>query len=437
MSDGATAGAGAIRAPITKPMRRIATAVAAHVAVGMYSGFGAPLMTVIEDQVSLSPMLAAWLLGLGAFTSGIVQPAASLIADRWNSRFLAWLGLAMAAVFMSLLGAPSTAAGVFCLFSIGTIGIGVFNPVVAATIGQIASALGPRGRSIGVSIFYAAGLLGGIIGSLVAPLFSAGGAASLRWMAIMMIAGLAIVPWLRRRIKDVDHRDMSVEETSHRAARRRNVTIQLAGNALRFTAHLSIVYLFLRWSDVRSTAFGGTADASSSLSGLMIASMLVGMALGTLVIGASVPPGRESRWLVAWPLTTWPVILLFPWFSSGGGVWAGIGAALAALAFAPMIPVAVAVTQRMWPHRSSLASSMALGGAWSVSVLGPPLAEAIVQRAGFEAAFAMPAALLAASGLLALALDRRLIRETAPELIDGHSAVHAAKSRPRSTPSTI
>lgn len=399
--------------PPTRPRSRIAVAVLAHIAVGTYSGFGAPLITVLDERADLSAMQAAWLLGLGAFSSGIVQPICSVFTDRLNTRILAPIGLIVAAVGMSCVGIPRSIGALFLFYVIGTLGIGAFNPVAAASIGQLASGLSSRGRSIGVGLFYAAGLIGGIVGSLVAPLFAAGGESGLRWMSAAMIPGLALALLLHFAIRNIDHRDLATPDRAQSREHGRNVLLLMAVNALRFTTHLSLVYLFIRHADLQAANMPGDFSANAShLSGIMMSVMLIGMAAGSMGIGSRIRPGREKWWLVLWPLLTWPVIVLFPSIAGGSVATAAIGACIAAIAFASMIPATVTVAQRLWPHRTSLASSLTLG-AWAVSVLGPPAAELVLKELGWNSAFALAAAVLALSGLLALLLDTRLIRDSA------------------------
>ena len=52
----------------------------------------------------------------------------------------------------------------------------------------------------------------------------------------------------------------------------------------------------------------------------------------------------------------------------------------------------------MLPHRTSLASGLMMGGAWTVATLGPRLAELGTSRIGLEATFAVTAVLLVLSG---------------------------------------
>jgi MFS family permease len=88
---------------------------------------------------------------------------------------------------------------------------------------------------------------------------------------------------------------------------------------------------------------------------------------------------------------------------------------LAGVGYAGVMPLTIAMAQRLLPHRTSLASGLMMGGAWSVAAIGPPLVQWILvtlegQTGSATSAmawcFVLVAGLLALSGLLALALGR-------------------------------
>jgi MFS family permease len=132
------------------------------------------------------------------------------------------------------------------------------------------------------------------------------------------------------------------------------------------------------------------------------------MAIGGLVAGAVVRPGREKWPLVVVPLLGAPFVAIFPM----AGIQAGyLLAVLAGIGFAAMIPVTMSVAQRLLPHRTSLASGMMLGGAWAVAVVGPVIAERCLEAPaiGLDRTFGLTAVLLALSGIVCLPLRRAVL----------------------------
>ena len=127
--------------------------------------------------------------------------------------------------------------------------------------------------------------------------------------------------------------------------------------------------------------------------------MILGMALGGLLGGMLVAPGREKWPLVFVPICFTPIVALFPHVAIQASYPLAM---LAGMGFASMIPVTVALAQHLIPHRANLASSLMMGGAWMVSAIGPRLAEFGVAHYGIETTFLVTALILAASGIVCL-----------------------------------
>ena len=102
-------------------------------------------------------------------------------------------------------------------------------------------------------------------------------------------------------------------------------------------------------------------------------------------------------------------------FSIANQAGAMVLSVLTGIGFAAMVPVTISVAQRTLPHRTSLASSLMMGGAWMLAFLGPQGAEWClgVMNWSLDTTFLLTAGLLAASGLACTALSSRLLQETA------------------------
>ena len=85
---------------------------------------------------------------------------------------------------------------------------------------------------------------------------------------------------------------------------------------------------------------------------------------------------------------------------------------LAGVGFAAMTPVTISLGQRMMPFHTSLASGLMLGGAWAIASVGPRIAEFTVQTFGLSVGFSVMAALLVASGLSAIGINRSSMRSS-------------------------
>lgn len=398
---------------------RLAAIVASHTVVDVYSAFLPPLLGVMEVRCHLSKPEAAWLLGIGSLTSGLSQPLAAWLSDKLDSRVAGAVGLALAAVCLCSIGLANSFWTLVPLFALGMIGSGIFHPTGAASMGQMAG----RRRSLGIGVFHVAGMIGGIIGVIlvtrITGLQSHDGFALLRWL---MIPGVLLAVALHLAIRRMPHR-----HHAHRAAhidatesrqRWRAVWLLFAANAIRFTVNMILVYLFVRWAQMRVVEWwpklsgDAIAAAAAPIIGNLNAFLMVGMAIGGVSAGSLVKQGREKGPMVWIAIVVAPAIALFPFV---GLHMAYLLAVLCGLGFAGMIPITISLAQRLLPHRTSLASGLMLGGAWTLAFIGPRAAEWCLSTLGLSqaATFALTAGLLAASGIVCMGLDRSMLRRVA------------------------
>jgi MFS family permease len=186
-----------------------------------------------------------------------------------------------------------------------------------------------------------------------------------------------------------------------------------AGNAMRFWVNIGLLYLLVRWSEVVVAREQPMLDASripvvgSILCGELNALMMLGMGVGGFAAGMLVRHGNERRAFILVPLVLGPAIALFPLC----GRWGSYGLALVSgIAYAAVIPLAISVAQRLLPHRTSLASSLMMGGGWAMATLAPPMMEWMRTRYGLAPAFHTVAVVLVASGVVGILLPAPLLR---------------------------
>lgn len=402
---------------------RFGTVIATHSIVDYFSFTIIPLLTVLEGRLDLSPNQGALLLALGSICSGVVQPLVAILSDRHDSRLVGVFGFLAAVLAIGSLGFVQTYPQLLLVQAIGTAGIGAFHPVGAASAGQLAGSK----RSLGVSIFFVAGMLGGFAGNSISPFYvDQFGVRALAWLIIPGVLAVGAMAWAVAR---VPHRHRDAHDT-HRALppevrklRWRAVWLLFAGNAIRFTVNMALVTLLVRWAELQAMSRAGVAALdpavranASMINGPLQAAMQVGMAAGGLALGAMLAPKHQRTGLILVPCIGIAAIALFPFIDD-----VATGPALLALAwtvavltgigYGGLVPVTISLAQRLLPHRTSLASGLMMGGAWSIAAIGPPLAQLAVDHLGLAAAFGLVALLLAVSIALAIALPRGLIRE--------------------------
>ena len=193
---------------------------------------------------------------------------------------------------------------------------------------------------------------------------------------------------------------------------------------------MALIYLIIAWS--RRFVLAGTdaialddqlAIQASQLNGPLQASMQVGMGGAGLIAGLVLRPAFEKRALFLLPMLGAAAIVLIPHADrvtygdalGGHGVQATAFAlcVIAGVGFGGLVPVTMAIAQRMLPHRTSLASGLMLGGAWCFAAVGPAIAERLHHALGLERAFIITAAALAGAGLIAIALPSRVLSRLA------------------------
>jgi MFS family permease len=103
------------------------------------------------------------------------------------------------------------------------------------------------------------------------------------------------------------------------------------------------------------------------------------------------------------PIVFSPVVALFPLMPIWGSY---LLAVLAGIGFSSMIPISVAMAQHLLPHRANFASSLMMGGAWTVATIGPRCAEFGVTHWGLNITFLLTAGVLAVSGLVCVGINK-------------------------------
>ena len=377
--------------------------LAAHVAVDALGALVPSTLGLIESRWHLTAKQTAWLLGVGPLCSGLAQPLCAVISDRLSTRQWGVWGVALAVLGIGSLGFASSFWSLIIVYAIGVIGIGMFHPIGAATIGH----LWHTRRTTAISVFFVAGMLGSTLGALVWPrvlLLPSG----FDWLPFLAAPLLVLVVFLHRSFAHLE--PLHAHETEASTAKSHHipwamVAMLYVASVLRFCVNVALMYLFVRWVQMHVAAqhtdwgMEAVARAAAPRIGNLNAAMLIGMAIGGTSSGVLIRPGKE-KWPMVWvPILFAPVIGLFPYLPLEAGYFLAIAAGVG---FAAMIPVTIALAQKLMPLQTNLASSLMMGGAWAVALLGPTCAEYGIARYGLPTTFLATAATLALAGLVCL-----------------------------------
>ena len=412
---------------------RLAATIGVHYTVDAFAFVIVALLPLLTTRLGLVPWQVATLLAAGSICSGAIQPLVAWLSDLYDTRMFATIGLFVAVISIGLIGFVDSFAMLLAVQCLSSAGIGAFHPPAAAVTGQLSGAK----RTLGVSCFFLAGMLGSTSGNIVSPLWVRAFspvvdgtpmvAYGLRALVWFVIPGLMAVALLRWAIHDVPHAPVGAREShaqlseSERRRRWSAVGLLYIGAALRFIANLALVYLYVKWTQQYTLAQAGATELTEALglrasafNGLLQGSMPIGMGVGGLAAGFLLRAHHEKVALVLVPMFGAAAIMLAPMAGDlrAGVIPAAMGIAmLAGLGFGAMVPVAISLAQRLLPHRTGLASSLMLGGAWMFAAFGPFFVDWAESRVGLRGAFMLTAAILLLSGLIGIALPGRTIRQ--------------------------
>lgn len=395
--------------------KRFWVVVGCHTAVDLYAAFVLALAVSLQARLSLTELQMTTLFVINGVVSGVSQPLFAWLTDKLDTRLCAPAGLLIAAAALCSIGYADTFEQLIALHIVGTTGVGMFHPVGAALTGQLGRGMA-MGRSMAVTLFFTAGMVGSVIGPLVATRMNAQfGMRSLVWL-IAPAALFALVTHLSSR--RVAHRhslvtEKAVESPEQRRVRVGAVRTLFVAAVLRFGVNNALFFLLALWCKARIV---GDATRASSLTGVMFAVTSVGMGVAAMTAGRRVRAGHEKRTMVVLPLMAAPFIAMMGWVdpTSPAGAWVLGGLAFATAAgYASAAPLAISVAQRLMPGSTGMASSLMMGGAWAISAVFPYMTNWAMGFGGLKAGYALMGAVLAVNGLLSMRLPSRLLRETA------------------------
>jgi MFS family permease len=409
--------------------------VASHALVDIFPMFITSLMIVLQDRLALTrgQETAVWVAT--PIFSGLVQPLSAWLGDRYDTRLAGPLGLAVGAACIGSIGFAQSFWQLIALQAVGVIGIGMYHPTAAAVAGQAGTRALPYGRAFALSLFVASGMAGHTLGPIIATRVNDWfGMAHLAWFIPPTLAVCVMLHLATRetRHRPHDHQERRAALTRAQAHARWYAAALLSGqNAMRYTVNVGMFILFSYWAASR---IPGDPDAAAILNGNLVASLTIGMGAGALLAGRFLRPGTEKA---AFAVTAF-VGAVFVGSINVAGAWgqavfgdtglalapAYLAATLAAVGFFATIPASVGLGQRLLPSHTGLVTALLLGIGWVIAALARPFSSALLGGVKLDEAelltdatlnrgFAGFAVLLALSGVLALLMPARTIRDAA------------------------
>ena len=242
-----------------------------------------PLFPLLKDVFDVSYQALGLLTMAFYAVSGVAQPAAGFLVDRFGARHVLLGGLALVAGATALMGLVPSFALLFPLAALAGLGNSVFHPSDFAILNAQV-----RGQRLGRA--YSFHSIAGNIGWALAPVISVGLAAAVGWRAglvAMGTIGLALAAYLalRNELHEQEHTTRA-REAQHGAGLAANVRVLIALPILLCFAYfvlLSISMVGLQTFEIPATMM--LYDVSMALATTALTTFLVGGSVGILAGG--------------------------------------------------------------------------------------------------------------------------------------------------------
>ena len=404
------------------------TVVATHVVIDIYPIIFSALMHVLRADLGLTKSQVAVVYALTPLFSGPPQIFFAWLGDKFDTRAFGPIGLIVGGVCISSIGFAQDFWQLIALEVIGVMGVGAYHPIAVSLAGELGGRAIRHGRTLAVSIFFTAGMLGHSVGPFVASRMNrAFGIESLVWLVVpAVLATIALVVMT----SGVGHRDANHREThaslskAQRGRRWFAVGLLSVQNMLRFCAQISLIVIANFWA---GSVIAENPDRAAVLGSNIIMWLTIGMGVSSLIAGRIIRTGHEKWPLVVITIVGGVVVAGTGYVGREFGLWAILTAScLGAVGFASVIPTCIATAQRLLPSHTGLVSSLMMGFGWGFSSLAAWVVPALFVNTSLEEVHTVPpaqvdagyiwiAGLILLSGLLCLALPDDLLKESARE----------------------
>ncbi|HEY8476136.1 MAG TPA: MFS transporter [Chloroflexota bacterium] len=379
--------------------RRLALLAVAHLTNDLYGYLLPALLAVLIQTLDISLTLAGVLLAVYQVASSFLQPYLGTIADRMETRWFSYGGLALAALASGGLGLVDSYPLLLLLALLAGLGSAAFHPATAAMAGAVA---GPRrGRTMG--LYITAGNFGLGLGPLLAAAVTS--TLGLRGTPVLAIPGLLIAVLLYRFAPPV-HQRRSGERSSPmgwRGLASGTILLLLAIIVLRSCAIFGITSFLTVWFAERG--FGETAGST------MLSVILLSGAAGGLVGGyLSDRIGRDR--IIRTSLLLGPVPALLMLHGDGLLIWPA--GALTGFLLNGSFVVLTVRAQELMPRDLGMVSGLTLGLTIGVGGLSAAPMAALAQGVGLSPVLTGTALIPLVAAVLASRLPKAPARGPAP-----------------------
>jgi len=327
-----------------------------HCSIDILNAAVAIFLTALVARFDLNNTELAWGITFYFVMASLPMPLFGILADRWDGRWLAQIGVLWTAVAFLFVPFIPTYPLLLAVLAVAALGSAAFHATGTRTASLSG---GVRHASFSTSIFFFLGQIGLSTGPIIAGvLIREFGLMGIAYMALGVLPMVAIMQYLLHRpmppVQAVATLD--TKATRNRAAR-------VARSALVIAPAVFILYVVTRSATLQNfmsllPKYFADQGLDSAGYGARAGALVLGGSLGTLAGGLL--DGRVRRkHLMMWSL--WLSIPFLYLTLNQDGIYYYLSAALAGFVSNTSHSVIVVQAQAMLPKREGLASGLALG----------------------------------------------------------------------------
>lgn len=351
------------------------------------------LLPTLEVKFAANPLLLALLVATFSISSTASQPVLGALADRLGLRQVAAIGVALAAVSLSLVAVAPTIVLLIVLLVLGGLGSAALHPISTSIVGSSTA----KNPGLAVGMFTAGGMIGFAAGPIIIlALVSRFGTGPTPWL---MVPGILLAVLVYALLPDFEPHTIRGTRRliDRRAFNRPTIILTLASAlvSLAFITYTSAVPLWL----VKQN--GLPTDAP--LLGLTLGTFSLAAAIGAIVGGVVAPRiGTITTAVVSLiaAAIAFSALMLVP-----AGTATLITGAITGFMLYASQPLLIVAAQALAPHAPTAAAGLVIGigsGIAGLLYIGSGALQSIIGLAPamqLNILLLIPAALIAAIGL--------------------------------------
>ena len=336
--------------------KQVVVLAVGHFAVDFYAGFLPPLIPILQKSLMISLSEAAFLVSVFSVSTTFSQTIFGYIFDRWHQTSLLVLAPLLAGISMTSLGLMNSYGSLLIILIFGGISIAAFHPLGAALV-----AVGSgRRHSVGMSIFVTGGTVGVATGSLIVSfLIERSGITGPIYAGFFGVLVSVMIWWM------FDHSNPSkieIQSSSDLSLNKERYKDLLIFGVLAMTRAFVVLgtLTFVPFFILKQTE-------SLQAVGLILFVFGLTGGIGGFAAGKIVEKIGEKTVLLASFLLPVPLFAVF--LVLGNSVIGIASLGLAGYWLYSGVPVLISLSQRKFPKRVGLISSVVMGISWGVAGL--------------------------------------------------------------------